>query len=88
MVALAAHVLLTKLGEFITIKLGKQAKLRGKGFTEEEAKAILCAARCRPRCRRRANYESLFARKPQISLAFDPQESNGRDVLRIDPPIG
>jgi hypothetical protein len=35
-----------------------------------------------------ANYESLFARKPQISLAFDPQESNGRDVLRIDPPIG
>ena len=32
--------------------------------------------------------KSLFARKPQISLAFDPQESNGRDVLRIDPPIG
>ena len=28
------------------------------------------------------------ARKPQISLAFGPQESNGRDVLRIDPPIG
>ena len=28
-----------------------------------------------------ANYELLFARKPQISLAFDPQESNGRDVL-------
>ena len=28
----------------ITIKLGKQAKLRGKGFTEEEAKAILSAA--------------------------------------------
>src|SRR5208337_2835523 len=24
-----------------------------------------------------ANYESLFASKPQISLAFDPQESNG-----------
>ena len=35
-----------------------------------------------------ANYESLLPRKPQISLAFDPQESNGRDVLRIDPPIG
>jgi integrase len=28
----------------ITIKLGKQAKLRGKGFTDEEAKAILSAA--------------------------------------------
>ena len=26
--------------------------------------------------------------KPQISLAFGPQESDGRDVLRIDPPIG
>ena len=35
-----------------------------------------------------ANYESLLPRKPQISLAFDPQESNGRDVLRIDPQIG
>ena len=33
-------------------------------------------------------WRTLFARKPQISLAFDPQESNGRDVLRIDPPIG
>src|SRR5208337_1222048 len=33
-------------------------------------------------------YESLLARKPQISLAFVPQESNCRDVLRIDPPIG
>ena len=27
-----------------------------------------------------ANYDSPFARKPQISLAFGPQESNGRDV--------
>ena len=28
----------------ITIKLGKQARLRGKGFTDAEAKAILSAA--------------------------------------------
>jgi integrase len=28
----------------ITIKLGKQARLRGKGFTDDEAKAILSAA--------------------------------------------
>ena len=29
-----------------------------------------------------ANYELLFARKPQISLAFVPLNSNGRDVLK------
>ena len=29
-----------------------------------------------------ANYKSLFARKPQISLAFVPLNSNGRDVLK------
>ena len=29
-----------------------------------------------------ANYQSLFARKPQISLAFVPLNSNGRDVLK------
>ena len=28
-----------------------------------------------------ANYKSPFARKPQISLAFVPQKSNGRDAL-------
>jgi hypothetical protein len=35
-----------------------------------------------------ANHLSLFARKPQIPLASGPQESNGRGVLRIDPPTG
>jgi hypothetical protein len=29
-----------------------------------------------------ANNETQFARKPQISLAFITQESNGRDVLK------
>ena len=31
---------------------------------------------------RGANYDMQFSRKPQISLAFGPQESNGRDVLK------
>jgi hypothetical protein len=29
-----------------------------------------------------ANHLSLFARKPQIPLAFVPEESNGYDVLK------
>ncbi len=43
---------------------------------------------CRSECQSRSgqiegtNYESLFARKPQSSLAFVPQVSNGRDVLK------
>ena len=36
-----------------------------------------------------ANYDLPFARKPQIPLAFVPQESNGHDVLKGAPmPAG
>lgn len=42
--AVANGKLKTNPAEGVTIKLGKQPKLRGKGFTDEEAKAILVKA--------------------------------------------
>jgi integrase len=47
--AVANGKLKTNPAEGVTIKLGKQPKLRGKGFTDEEAKAILKEATNRER---------------------------------------
>ncbi len=62
----------------------ERATVYGDAFVEQHANAD---SECQSKTDG-ANCESLFARKPQISLAFGPQESDGRDVLRIDPPIG
>ena len=50
----------------ITIKLGKPQKLRGKGLTEEEAKAILSAA---SKVTRGGRAAGTFAAKRWVPLA-------------------
>ena len=53
-------------------------RLRIEGFRQRISKVLTAE-------REALTMMSLFARKPQISLAFVPQESNGRDVLKGAP---
>src|SRR5208337_4596650 len=62
------------------VKAAAAQKIAGRLIASGLVKEIRAKAACGQIAS--ANYVSTFVHKPQISLAFGPQGSNGRDVLR------